>query len=90
MGFLWVWWLDVVLGHTFGKRQAKLLKVSFLSDSDKFAFSFLDPLHVIQGCHLIPSFVDGKTQDLLMTDLGVSLERIGTEKDDWTNYTIGM
>ena len=30
--FLWVRWLGVVPGHTFGKKQAKLLKISFIPD----------------------------------------------------------
>ncbi len=90
MEFLWVRWLGMVPGCTFGKKQAKLPKIGFVPDSDEFAFGFLDPSHVIRGCHLIPSFIDGKTQDLLMTDSGVSLGRIGTEEDDWTNYTVGM
>ena len=89
MDFLWIRWLGVVPGYTFGKRQAKLPKIGFVPDSDEFAFGFLDPSHVIRGCHLIPSFTDGKTPDLLTTD-GVSLGRVGTEGDDWSNYFVGM
>src|SRR6266581_9568840 len=51
MEFLWVRWLGVVLGHSSGKRQAKLPKIGFIPDSDEFAFGFLDPSHVIRGCH---------------------------------------
>jgi hypothetical protein len=91
MEFLWVRWLGVVPGHSFGQRQAKLPKIGFVPDSDEFAFGFLDPSHVVRGCHLIPSFKDGKTQDLLTTDLqGESLGRVGTEGDDWANYYVGM
>lgn len=90
MEFLWVRWLGMVPGHSFGRRQATLPKIGFIPDSDEFAFGFLDPSHVVRGCHLIPSFIDGKTKDLLTTDLGVSLGRVGTEKDDWTNYSVGM
>jgi len=91
MEFLWVRWLGVVPGHSFGKRQAKLLKIGFVPDSDEFAFGFLDPSHIVRGCHLIPSFIDGKTQDLLTTDSqGESLGRVGTKGDDWANYYVGM
>jgi hypothetical protein len=89
MEFLWVRWLGVVPGRSFGKRHAQLPKIGFVPDSDEFAFGFLDPSHVIRGCHLIPSFVDGKTQDLLSTE-GSSLGRVGTEDDDWANYYVGM
>jgi hypothetical protein len=89
MEFLWVRWLGVVPGHSSGKRQAKLPKIGFVPDSDEFAFGFLDPSHVIRGCHLIPCFVDGKTQDLLTT-VGPSLARVGTEEGDWASYHVGM
>jgi len=89
MEFLWVRWLGVVPGRSFSQKHAQLPKIGFVPDSDEFAFGFLDPSHVVRGCHLIPSFVDGKTQDLLSTD-GRSLGRVGTEDDDWANYYVGM
>jgi hypothetical protein len=89
MEFLWVRWLGVVPGRSFGRRHAKLPKIGFVPDSDEFAFGFLDPSCVVRGCHLIPSFIDGKTQDLLTTD-SISLGRVGTEYDDWSNYSVGM
>jgi hypothetical protein len=89
MEFLWVRWLGVVPGRSFGQKHAQLPKIGFVPDSDEFAFGFLDPSHVVRGCHLIPSFVDGKTQDLLSTD-GCSLGQVGTEDDDWANYYVGM
>ena len=89
MEFLWVRWLGMVPGHSSGKRRAKLPKIGFVPNSDEFAFGFLDPSHVIRGAHLIPSFVDGRTQDLLTT-VGPSLGRLGTEEDDWANYHVGM
>ena len=87
--FLWVRWLGVVPGYTFGKKNAKLPKIGFIPDSDEFAFGFLDPAHVVRGCHLIPSFMVGKTQDLLSME-GHSLGRVGSEDDDWAYYYVGM
>ena len=91
MEFLWVRWLGVVPGHPFGRKRAKLPKIGFVPDSDEFAFSFLDPSLVIRGCHLIPSFEDGKTKNLLTAE-GPSLGRVGTnlQEDDWANYYVGM
>ncbi len=91
MEFLWVRWLGVVLGHPFGQKRANLPKIGFVPDSDDFAFGFLDPSLVVRGCHLIPSFIDQKTQDLLTTE-GPSLGQVGTisEDGDWTNYNVGM
>ena len=63
--FLWVRWLGVVPNHVFGRQQVKLPQVGFVPDTDEYAFGFLDPSLVIRGCHLIPSFVDGRTKKLL-------------------------
>ena len=89
MEFLWVRWLGVVPDYPFGRKHAKLPKIGFIPDSDEFAFGFLDPSLVVRGCHLIPSFVDGKTQSLLRTE-GPSQGRPETEEDDWANYHVGM
>ena len=89
MEFLWVRWLGVVPERPFGRKHAKLPKVGFVLDSDEFTFGSLDPSLIIRGCHLIPSFVDGKTEDLLSAE-GPSLGRIDSEEDDWASYYIGM
>ena len=91
MEFLWVWWLGVVPARSSGRKQAKLPKVGFVPDSDEFAFGFLDPALIIRGCHLLPSFVDGKTTDLLATKGPTEPEaRMKKEGDDWTYFYIGM
>jgi hypothetical protein len=91
MEFIWVRWLGVVPGHSFGRKQARLPKVGFVPDSDEFAFGFLDPAHIVRGCHLIPSFVDGKSTELLSTDLeGITEARPNGGHDDWANYYVGM
>jgi len=89
MEILWVRWLGVVPARSFGRKQAKLPKVGFVPDSDEFAFGFLDPALVIRGCHLLPSFVDGKTTDLLATK-GPTEARMKKEGDDWANFYVGM
>ena len=90
MDFLWVQWLGVVPDHLFGHRQAKLPKVGFVKDTDEYAFRFLDPSFVIQGCHLIPAFVDGRTADLLSTQAPTAKARPNGQVDDWTAYYVGM
>jgi len=91
MEFLWVRWLGVVPGHSFGRRHARLPKVGFVPDTDEFSFGFLDPALVIRGCHVLPSFVDGKTTDLLATEGPTEARptRNG-EGDDWANFYVGM
>ena len=52
-----------------------------------FHLVFLDPLHVIRGCHLIPAFHDGRTDDLLPP----SIARLETENnEDWLYYYVNM
>ncbi len=88
MEFLWVRWLGVVPCQSFGRKKAKLPKIGFVPDSDEFSFGFLDPALVIRGCHLIPSFSDGRTQDLLTHS--PTEARPDGAKDDWANYYVGM
>lgn len=52
MEFLWIQWLGLVPGRSFGRKRATLPKVGFIPDSDEFAFGFLDPALIIRGCHL--------------------------------------
>ena len=89
MPFLWVRWLGVVPGRSFGRKQAKLPKIGFVPDSDDFAFGFLDPSLVLRGCHLMPAFVDGKATDLLATQECTEARPDGSS-DDWQNYYVGM
>jgi len=89
MEFLWVWWLGVVPERPFGWKHAKLPKVGFVLDSDEFTFGFLDPSLVVRGCHLIPSFVDGKTGDLLRAEES-SCGWVDGKEDDGASYYIRM
>ena len=92
MEFLWVRWLGVVPDHSSGRHQCRLPKIGFIPNSDEFAFGFLDPSRVLRGCHLIPSFEDGRTTELLsMSPNNRPTEaRQSGEQDDWANYYVGM
>lgn len=91
MEFLWVRWLGLVPDYSFGRQQSRLPKIGFVPDSDEFAFGFLDPSLVLRGCHLIPSFEDGKTKELLTTLNNTATEaRPLDEQEDWACYYVGM
>ena len=64
MEVLWVRWLAVEPDYCWGFHEAQLPKVGFVPESDEHAFGFLDPSLVIRGCHLIPSFSNGRTNNL--------------------------
>ena len=62
----------MVQGRTSGRyrhgfRYAHLPKISFVESTDDYGFTFLDPVQVIRGLHLIPVFSEGRTSLLLPT-----------------------
>lgn len=86
---LWVCWLGVNRDHKWGFRQCALPKVGFRpDDGDTPAFGFLDPSLVIHGCHLIPVFIDGCTDQLLPK--GTLVARPLGDTDDWAGYYVNM
>ncbi len=87
MPFLWVRWLGMESGYQYGHEKARLSKIGFLPDSDPSAFGFLDPSLVIRSCHLIPAFVDGRTDELLPFP---SVARDLGEVDDWAAFYVNM
>ncbi|KAJ3573756.1 hypothetical protein NP233_g2220 [Leucocoprinus birnbaumii] len=89
MEFLWVRWLGFEPGYSSGRRLAKLPKIGFVPEGDEYSFSFLDPAQVIRGCHLIPAFSQGRTNDLLSTQ-GQTEARQSGETDDWANYYVNI
>ena len=90
--FLFVCWygLDLNCSSCFGWKMRRMLKIGFVPDHPDVgsqAFRFLDPTQVICGVHLIPSFAEGDTGDLL----GLSLARLEHEGDlDWRCYYVNM
>jgi hypothetical protein len=85
MEFLWVRWFGVEPGYRWGFKAARLPKIGFLPDTDDGAFGFLDPSLVIRGCHLVPSFANGRTSQLLRTST-LTAARHPDETDDWANF----
>ena len=89
MEVLWVRWLGIDLDCKWGFRQCALPKIGFVpEDGGSPAFGFLDPSLVVCGCHLIPAFVDGRTDQLLRGSTSVA--RLPGESDDWARYYVNM
>ena len=89
MEVLWVRWLGIDPEHKWGFRHCTLPKIGFVpEDGDSPAFGFLDPSLVIRGCHLIPAFVNGRTDHLLRS--GPSVVRLPGETDDWASFYVNM
>ena len=88
MEFLWVRWFGIDPDHRYGCRAARLPKIGFVPDSDPLAFGFLDPSLVLRGCHLIPTFNDGWTSELLTVPNTAA--RPPDEDDDWVAFYVNM
>lgn len=88
MEFLWVRWYGQVPGHNFSLKDARLPKIGFVPDTDDQAFGFLDPSLVIRGRHLIPTFAEGQTTELL--NALVTAGRRPGETHDWVAFYVMM
>lgn len=88
MDFLFVRWFGYEQRYKYGFKHARLPKIGFVPATDDFAFGFLDPRHVIRCVHLVPSFVDGRTRELL--PVSRSRGRLPDEEDDWANFYVNV
>ncbi|KAL0572623.1 hypothetical protein V5O48_009342 [Marasmius crinis-equi] len=86
MEFLWVRWFGTEPDYRSGSKTAKLPKIGYVPDDDELAFGFLDPEVVIRGCHLVPDFAGGKTDELLRANNSVARPPGVTE--DWQNFYV--
>jgi hypothetical protein len=83
MEFLWVRWFEYDAHLPIAWTNSKLDPVRFLPMSDERAFGFVDPNHVLRGCHIVPTFVKGKAR----VD-GISLSRLVRDGQDWSQYRV--
>lgn len=79
---LWVRWMERDSSQLQGPNSSRYTRVSFTPDSGipSEAFGFVDPSHVIRGCHLIPAFELQQTRN----QLGPSITR--DAKGDWRAF----
>ena len=76
--------------YRHGFRHARLPKIGFVESTDEYAFTFLDPVQVIRGMHIIPAFSEGRTSVLLPVRKSVARALDPEETDDWTNFYVNM
>lgn len=84
--FLWVRWFqnpdDLPVQIAWTTRRLDSLRFPPMSEEE--AFGFIDPAHVLRGCHLIPSFAMGMRHEA--TELGVSA--CAQNSKDWRQYYV--
>lgn len=79
MEFLWVRWYDVQeASDNLDLHQAVLRPIE-----EPGSHSFIDPLHALRACHIIPRFKDG----LKYSD-GVGKSKLVQDGSDWNRYYI--
>ncbi|KAI0634460.1 hypothetical protein C8Q77DRAFT_1217600 [Trametes polyzona] len=64
LDFVWVRWLDRDINHPCGPSPSRLERVGFVpfaNSSWTDSFGFVDPAHILRGCHLIPAFHFGRS-----------------------------
>jgi hypothetical protein len=81
--FLWVRWFEYDANKSVAWEDLKLDPLRFLPMSDEGAFGFVDPNHVLRGCHIVPTFVRGKAR----AD-GIGLSRLAHDGQDWSQYMV--
>ncbi|CAA7262243.1 unnamed protein product [Cyclocybe aegerita] len=90
MYFLWVRWLGTEPNYRYGFRQGCLPMVGFVLSTQDSTFSFLDPSHIIHGCHLMPTYALGRTCSLLPVSKSDACCLNQDEEDDWTNFYVNV
>ena len=82
--FLWVRWMQRDPLQLQGPNASQYTRISFTphSGTPGEAFGFVDPSHIIRGCHLIPAFDLQRTRDRL----GPSFAR--DAKGDWRAFYV--
>jgi len=76
--FLWVRWFD-----TNQSSNLLLDRLIFPPMASKDAFGFIDPTHVLWGCHLLPAFSEGRHH----LD-GIGLSRSARDGQEWKAYFV--
>lgn len=78
MDVLRVRWFGLDSSQEFGWKTRRLPRLSLLPPDEVESYGFLDPVDVIRGCHILPSFRRGKRQ------------KLGKETTDYKSYLAGM
>lgn len=79
---IWVRWMECSASSLSGPNSRNFTRVSFVpwSGIPGSMSDFVDPSHIVRGCHLLPAFALGRTQNLL--DPSIAQDPEG----DWCAY----
>jgi hypothetical protein len=80
--FLWVRWFEYS-GEAVTWKHRRLDSLHFPPVAKDDAFGFVDPSHVLRGCHIIQAFKHGKVH----LD-GIGLSPCANDSQDWRQYCV--
>jgi len=84
INFFFVQWFGHDPDWKGGPATCRLDRIGWVPEHDASgAFGFLNPACVLQACHLIPVFSEGKTISLLAPSKAWDLQ-----SGDWVNYYV--
>lgn len=85
MEFLWVRWYDNIDNQPVqnGWAKMRLDRLEFPPMNDEESFGFVDPAHVLRGCHLIPAFA----AHMRNAD-SVGISECARDSQDWRRYYV--
>jgi hypothetical protein len=85
MDILWVRWFGLDTDVRGGWSKKGLYGISFIPWDEPGTFGFLNPAHVIRGVHLIPNFLQSRTDSRLPP----SIVRPAEDGDeDWESFYV--
>ena len=83
MDFLWVQWFGVEPSqYQYGIRHAWLPKIGFIESADPYTFTFLNPVQVIKGVHIILVYLEEHTSGLLPSAKSIACILNPKDEDD--------
>ncbi|KAI6039504.1 hypothetical protein EDC04DRAFT_2538039, partial [Pisolithus marmoratus] len=82
LDLLHVQWFEQVPPNA-GDGSCSLDVLQFPPMNDHGTFDFIDPVDILQGCHLIPAIVKGRSHPN-----HTSLSPIAKDCDDWNYYYV--
>ena len=95
MDVLFIRWFHVDHSAPGGFATKCLHWLEFIPEfADSESFSFVDPADILRGCHIIPAFAYGQTDELLCPSLGRgehgSWDKLLRKDMDYRYYYVNM
>ena len=87
MDFLWVRWYNILdeIDVDAGWRRAQLNCLHFPPMDEEGSFGFIDPMYILQACHLMPLLAEGCCHPQ-----GGGISPCAHNSNDWHEYFVNQ